>query len=263
MSPKPRAMVSVDTTSIVGVLFDEIPQGARTMAKTLLDQKDDDYWKEMATEQLQFTQVRLIFRPAYYEDIEPPTKRGTLSLTLPEFFDIQFTTQPYFATIDNHLLYIRNYTFHNILITNIPSISETDDRLAEIGGSMIETFVLPVDPFLLLQRTEFACMGEAQWPPLSIDPETTEFFYDDTCDVEDAQDADIIGCQQCHCTYPLPTLSCVDAVKTYVGHVTVSLLFSLRLLFIYLNSSWILISHEYLMILSLLVNGVFLPMVLQ
>lgn len=227
MSPKPRAMVSVDTTSIVGVLFDEIPQGARTMAKTLLDQKDDDYWKEIATEQIQLTQVKLIFRPGYYENIQSPTKRGTLSLTLPEFFDIQFTTQPYFATIDNHLLYIRNYTFHNILISNIPSISDSDDRLAEVGGSMIETFVLPIDPFLLLQRTGYACMGEASWPPLSVDPETTEYFYDDTCDVEQAQDVNITGCQQCHCSYPLPTLSCVDAVKTYVGHVTVCPLFIL------------------------------------
>lgn len=238
MSPKPRAMVSVDTQSIAGVLFDEIPQDARTMAKTLLDQKDDNYWKQIATEQLQLTQVKLVFRPTYYTDIQPPTKRGTLSLTLPEFFDIQFTTQPYFSITDGHLLYVRNYTFHNILITNIPSISESDDRLAEIGGSMIETFVLPVDPFLILQRTGFACMDEVTWPPLSVDPETTEYFYDDTCDVEKPQDANITGCQQCHCTYPLPTLSCVDAVTTYIGHVTVCFLFFFsKLLFI--NYRWI------------------------
>lgn len=221
MTPKPRALVSVDTKSVVGVLFDAIPQDARDMAKSLLDQKDDDYWQQLATEQMQLTQVRLVFRPTYYEGIQSPSKRGTLSLTLPEFFDITFTTQPYFTTINGHLLYVRNYTFHNILITNIPSIAESDDRLATVGGSMIETFNLPVDPFLILQRTGFACMGEAAWPPLSVDAETTEYFYDDTCEVEQPQSVNITGCQQCHCAYPLPTLSCVDAVKQNIGLVTV------------------------------------------
>lgn len=221
MSPKPRALISVDTKSIVGILFDEIPQDARDRAKRLLDEKTDIYWQQLATEQMQHTQLRLVFRPTYYEDIQPPSKRGTLSLTLPEFFDIKFTTQPYFTTIDDHLLYVRNYTFHNILITNELSIAETDDRLTVIGGSIIETFNLPIDPFLILQRTDFACIDEATWPPLSVDPESTEFFFDDLCEVEEPQDPNLTGCQQCHCSYPLPTLSCIDAIKENIGLVTV------------------------------------------
>lgn len=194
---------------------------ARDTAKTLLDKKDDEYWRKLATQQMQYTQVRLIFRPAFYADIAPPSKRGTLSLTLPKFFEIKFTTQPKFVTIDGHLLYVRNYTFHNILITDTTSLAESDDRLAVIGGSMVETYTMPVDPFLLLQRTSFACMGEASWPPLSIDAETTEYFYDDTCGVETPQDKNVVGCQQCHCTHPLPNLSCTDALMQNIGHVTV------------------------------------------
>ncbi|CAF1397157.1 unnamed protein product [Rotaria sordida] len=224
-SPKPRALVSIDAKSVVGILFDDIPMDARDVAKRLLDEKNDDYWLQLATQQMQYTQVRLIFRPTYYEDIEPPTKRCTLSLTLPEFFEIKFLSSPYFATIDDHYLYVRNYTFHNILITDADSLAESDDRLTQINGSMTETFNMPVDPFLVVQRTGFACMGEAQWTPNSVDAETTEIFYDDTCDVEEPQAANLTGCQQCHCTYPLPNVSCVDALKQSVGHIEFDIVF--------------------------------------
>lgn len=223
VSPKQRALVNVTAESIVGVLFDEIPIEAHEMAKSLLDANDDDFWRHMATQQMQYTQVRLIFRPSFYEHVEAPSKRGTLSLTLPKFFRFTFNTKPAFITIDGHLLYARNYTFHNVLITDAESLAESDGRLANIGSAMTETFNLPVDPFLVLQRTGFACMSEDQWPPNSIDPETTEKFYDNTCEAEEPQDPTLKGCQQCHCSYPLPTLSCLDALKESIGHIQVSI----------------------------------------
>ncbi|CAF1323364.1 unnamed protein product [Rotaria sordida] len=90
---------------------------------------------------------------------------------------------------------------------------------------MTETFNMPVDPFLVVQRTGVACMGEPQWTPNSADAETTEIFYDDTCDVEEPQAANLTGCQQCHCTYPLPNVSCVDALKQSVGHIEFDIVF--------------------------------------
>lgn len=147
---------------------------AHTKAQSLLDQKDDDYWKQFAIQQMQYTQIRLIYRPTYYTDVEPPGKRGTLSLTLPEFFDIKFTTKPYFKNIDGHKLYVRDYTFHNVLVSDVQSVIDSDDRFAQIGGTASEAFTMPVDPFLVVQRTGYACTGEAGWPPNSVDGEVME-----------------------------------------------------------------------------------------
>lgn len=183
-----------------------------------MNQKRDDFWLRLARQQILYTQVRLIFRPLTYTDTVEPSRRGPLSLTLPKFFKFEFTTKPYFTTIDGHFLYVRNYTFHNVLVTDVESVEKCDDRLVDIGGIMIENYTLPVDPFLILQRTGYACIGELQWPPRSADPETVDIFYDDTCEAEEPQDPSLIGCHQCHCSYPLPELSCIDAVKKYIGH---------------------------------------------
>ena len=219
---KQRAMVKVEAKSMVGILFDDIPTSIRTKAKALIDAKNDDYWRDLATQQMQYTQLRLIFRPTYYPKTQAPSKRGTLSLTLPKLFEFEFTTPPKFTTIDGHFLYVREYTFHNVLITDVESLAEADDRLANVTGSMSENFSLPVDPFLILQRTGFDCMSEGGWPPNSIDPETTEFFFDDTCQAEEPQDPSLSGCQQAHCTYPLPNISCVGSLKKNIGLVEVS-----------------------------------------
>ena len=100
---KQRAMVKVEAKSMVGILFDDIPTSIRTKAKALIDAKDDDYWRDLATQQMQYTQIRLLFRPLYNTDIEAPSKRGTLSLTLPKLFEFEFTTPPKFTTIDGHV----------------------------------------------------------------------------------------------------------------------------------------------------------------
>lgn len=221
VSDKERAMVRVSATSVVGILFDEIPKGARHKARKLLRRKCISFWRALATQQLKYTQVKLIFRPYYYSNLEAGSKRGTLSLTLPRFFRIKFTSTPRFQTIDGHLLYLRSYTFENILITDTESLAESDDRLGVVGGTIVEKYTLPIDPFLVLQRTGFACISEFQWPPNSVDAETVEYFYDDQCKKEEPQNQNVSGCQQCHCTHPLPEYSCVDAVKKYIGHVKV------------------------------------------
>ncbi|CAF3738674.1 unnamed protein product [Rotaria sordida] len=106
------------------------------------------------------------------------------------------------------------------------SVVKSDDRLSNIGGSFLQDYTLPADPMLLLQRTGTACMSESGWPPNSIDPETTEYYYDDTCEVEKPQAPDVVGCQQCHCQHPLTTMSCVEALQAFVGRVNVSLNFT-------------------------------------
>ncbi|CAF3803803.1 unnamed protein product [Adineta steineri] len=169
---------------------------------------------------------RLVFRPGYFRNTQPPQYRGTLSLTLEQFWRITFLGPPRSVMIDSHYLIVRDFTFHVTLITDSVSVMKSDDRLGTIGGSFLQNYTLPVDPMLLLQRTGSACMSEDGWPPNSITPETTEYFYDDTCGVEEPQAPHVVGCQQCHCTHPLPTMSCVKALEMFVGRVNVSLNFT-------------------------------------
>ncbi|CAF0988061.1 unnamed protein product, partial [Didymodactylos carnosus] len=63
-------------------------------ARSLLDNKTDDYWKDLARRQLDLTQVRLVFRPLYYPDVQPPTFRGTLSLPLRDQLEIRLKGRP-------------------------------------------------------------------------------------------------------------------------------------------------------------------------
>ena len=220
------ALVSVDATSTVGVKYDDLPPDSWDLAKALLNTKDDEYWRSLAVQQFKLTMNRLVFRPGYFPNTQPPNYRGTLSLTLDRFWKIKFLGPPRSVLIDSHYLIVRNFSFHVILITDSVSVVKSDDRLSNIGGSFVQNYTLPVDPMLLLQRVGTACMSEYGWPPKSMDPETTEYFYDDTCTVEKPPLPSIEGCQQCHCQQPLPTMSCVEALKASVGRVNVSLNFT-------------------------------------
>jgi hypothetical protein len=213
-------------SSTVGVKYDDLPPDSWDLAKALLNTKDDHYWRTLAVQQFKHTMNRLIYRPTYFPNTQPPKYRGTLSLTLNQFWKITFLGPPRSALIDSHYLIVRDFKFHVILITDSISVVKSDDRLSNIGGSFVENFTLPVDPMLLLQRTGTACMSESGWPPNSMDPETTEYFYDDTCKVETPQTPSVVGCHQCRCQHPLPTMSCVEALKAFVGRVNISLNFT-------------------------------------
>lgn len=70
-----------------------------------------------------------------------------------------------------------------------------------------------------MQRTGYACMDEAEFPPNSVDSEDTEFFYDQTCEVEDELTPD-----GCHYTQ-LADESCLDALAAHVGAVDTAIHF--------------------------------------
>ena len=220
------ALVSVRAQSMVGVKYSDLPADSWNLARALLDTKDDTFWRSLAVQQFKLTMNRLVFRPTYYRDVKPPIYRGTLALNLHQFWRINFLGQPRSTIVDGHSLVVRDFTFHVMLISDAASVMKSDDRLANMSGSLVENFILPVDPMLLLQRTGMACMSEDSWPPNSVDPETTEYFYDNTCTVEKPQPPETVGCQQCHCRFPLPTMTCEEALSAFVGRVNVTLNFT-------------------------------------
>jgi len=102
------ALVSVDARSTVGVKYSDLPLDSCDLAIALLNTKDDIFWRSIAVQQFKLTTNRLVFRPLYFNNIQPPKYRGTLSLTLDQFWKIEFMGPPKLVRIDSHYLMVRS-----------------------------------------------------------------------------------------------------------------------------------------------------------
>lgn len=219
-SAEPGALVQVTATSQVGVLLDEIPEAMRDRVADALLEKPDSFWIARAKRQLTLATYRLNFRPAFYDEAD---MKQQLPLPPEEVLGISFTPKAgktaYRTKVGEHDYVLADYRLDATVVTDVASPGISEPALAEIGGVWDEPFVFPIDPELLIQRTGYACMDEAEFPPNSVDSEDVEFFYDQTCDVESELSAS--GCHQTQ----LPALSCADALAEKVGKVDMPLHF--------------------------------------
>lgn len=216
----PGALIHVTASSQVGVLLDEIPDSMRERVASALLAKPDSFYESRARQQLTLSTYRLNFRAAFYDE---DSGKHQLPLPPPEVQAIRFTKNEgktaYRATVEGHDYVLADYELDATVVTDVDSPGISEPALAEIGGTWQEHFVFPVDPELLVQRTGFACMDEAEFPPNSVDTEDIEFFYDQECDVEPE-----LSTEGCHLT-KLADQSCVDALTAEVGKVEVALNF--------------------------------------
>ncbi|HYP77114.1 MAG TPA: lysyl oxidase family protein [Polyangiaceae bacterium] len=219
-SADPGALIHVTATSRVGVLLDEVPQSIRERIASALLAKPDSFYEARARRQLTLSSYRLNFRAAFYDE---DSGKSQLPLPPPEVQAIHFSKKAgktaHRATVEGHDYVLADYELEATLVTDVDSPGISEPALAEVGGTWQEDFVLPVDPELLVQRTGFACMDEAEFPPNSVDTEDVEFFYDQECDVEPE-----LSTEGCHRTQ-LPDMSCLDALSEQVGKVEVALRF--------------------------------------
>jgi hypothetical protein len=217
----PGALIHVTASSRVGVLLDEIPIRIRNRVATTLLAKPDEFWIARAKRQLILATYRLNFRAGFYPGV---TDKQQLPLPPEEVFSITVArpnggAAARRARVQGHDYVLVNYQLDTMVITDEASPGTSEPALAMVGGTWDEPFTFPVDPELLVQRTGYACMDEAEFPPNSVDTEDVEFFYDQECDVEDMLTPD-----GCHYTQ-LPVLSCLDALTARVGSVDVPIHF--------------------------------------
>ncbi len=248
--PKP-GLVKVTFHSTVGVLLDGMPDVAGEEAKLIAESaggKKDAFWKARAIKQLQLTENRLYYRGSYYEGglADDPENKATFEhpkkgqLPLPPEVDesgkslweknITFTSEAKHQDVPSsdgqpaHAHVVREFTYEGYLLTDEASPGATEPALLKAGGVWTEPaapekgYALPVDPDHLLQRTGFACMTEAQFPPDSVDSENAYRFYDYTCLPDFAS-----GCHTKD--RALPKESCVAALSRTVGIVHSSVRF--------------------------------------
>ena len=214
-------LIQVTTSSTIGFNIDDITNDLRDSVVDSLTKLDDEYWINRVNKQISLTWYRLIFRRIFYEELR------SLAIPTSEYYEISFSSAPQLGTFDGHLVVYRNYTFKTYIIGKEDSAEVSDPKFKEIGGIVEEDYILPVDPTLVFQNTDFACMDEDQFPVGSVDAESTEVYFDDQCEAGGAPDGtgycsgDEFGC---HCTKGAE-LSCVDAVKTHIGSVELKLTF--------------------------------------
>ena len=215
----PGALIRVTAESTVGFLLDELPESLRDrVAADLLDGTGEAF-VDRARRQLRLATYRLNFRPAFYDEAE---EKRQLPLPPAAVQRIRLVPDATGAlarrdTVQGHDYVLADYELETVLVTDAESPGISEPALAEVGGEWVEHFTFPVDPELLIQRTGYACMDEAEFPRNSVDTENVEFFYDQECEPEDVPSLD--GCHQTE----LPTLSCLDALEEGVGSVDLDL----------------------------------------
>jgi hypothetical protein len=230
----PGALVAVSMPSQVGVVLDEIPASIRDRVAAALIARPSSFWEARAHRQMTMTYYRLVFRPGFYPpgvnhgkanatgQTNPVTgsmQKQQLPLPPESNWTITFQGVPQRVTVDGHDLVAVNFNFSATLLTDFASPGVSEPSLADIGGVWNEPFTLPIDPELVFQRTRFACMDEAEFPPGSVDAEEVDSFYDSTCTIESQLSQ--TGCHQTE----LPPWNCVDAVKARIGHIDTKLRF--------------------------------------
>jgi hypothetical protein len=215
----PGALVQTTMSSTVGVVLDEIPQASRDAAAAGLLAQSNDFWVARAQRQINLTTYRLIFRNQFYKG-QQGGLRQQLPLPPPPVRNVTLNGPARRDTIDGHDVVVVDYTLNSTLLTDADSPGIAEPGLKSTGGTWKERFTLPVDPELIFQRTRFACLDEAEFPPLSVDSEEIDSFYDDSCTVETQLTQ--TGCHQTE----LPTQSCVDAVKAKIGRVSTNILYT-------------------------------------
>ena len=200
------ALIAISLDSRVGVLLDELPVELRDDAAERVLAEGDAFWQQRARAQVQLSSYRLVFRNFYYDEEEG---RGQLPLPPSELWQIELDAEPERVSVEGHDLVVRGYTLASTLLTDEASAGASDPALAEVGGAWEEPFVFPLDPELLLQRTGYACMDEAEFPPNSVDGENVATFYDHECEA---------GENECHVT-EVPDEDCVEALDRAVGSI--------------------------------------------
>jgi hypothetical protein len=211
----PGSLVQMQMQSTVGLLLDEIPDGPlRDAAAAQALAADDSFWIGKAQRQLRLADYRLVFRSGYYTE-----QKGPLPLPPQEVWNITLNGHAKRQKIKNHDFVAVDYSFRSYIISDPASPDTVEPALDQDGGQWAEPLIFPIDPELLLERTGYACMDEAEFPPGSVFEENTWYYYDQTCTKEKPSNA------VCHITQ-FPNQSCVQALDQSVGKISTQILFT-------------------------------------
>jgi hypothetical protein len=217
------ALLGVTITGQIGVLLDEFPSDVRSRGASAALGRSDTYWREAVIRQLWLTSYRLIFRPYYYS-FNGQGEPNAMQLPIPmDQLSITFTSAATRAPLQGHDVVSRSYVVSTYIVTDKVSVVRADSSFGGTGsGHVDENFVLPIDPYLIYQRTHFDCMDEGGFPVGSLDAENPEYYFDDSCTPEAPYNPANGPCIGCHCM-GASTKSCVDSLKDNIGQASIKI----------------------------------------
>lgn len=155
----PGSLVYVTVNSKVSVNLDEFSTDSIMLARTvaMLKAKDTQFWIDRATQQIWLTQFRLTFRPLYIAG------KYQLPLTQPNHWKfVVHGNAIHDRSLDGHDSVYVNYTWSTYILSDFSSPAISEPKLGRIGGKWVEPFILPADPYNIIQRTGYACMDEGK-----------------------------------------------------------------------------------------------------
>lgn len=197
--------------------MEEYPADVRGRARIWAMTQPDSFWDKAVQRQMVLTAYKLTFRHAFYPRVNGERVRFQLLFHYDQL-DITYRGPALPQNFNGKKHIARHYDLVSYIIGKPETASKSDPLLAVVGGVVTERFVLPVDPYLHLQRVGYACMDEGGFPLDSVDAENVEYFYDDECTAEPESGA-TGTCRGCHCAATLD-IDCADAVHEATGAET-------------------------------------------
>lgn len=167
---------------------------------------------------MHLTSYRLIYREFFSFLPTATPGRSTLPLPRPEAWVINVTDSVTMGMFGNGTFLYVPFTFSTTILASAESVTKADGLLFSEGGSVTESYVLPVDPDTFFIRTGMACIDEAESPAGGVDARNAKWFYNDYCE------ADSAGTECRHYTLPQP-YSCREAIMSLAGGQTLNLVF--------------------------------------
>jgi hypothetical protein len=212
------ALITTKFAAKVGFLIDETLHldGLNKRTEFFIRNKvSDDEWKQLAIHQIRYTIYRQVFRRLFI---------GRYQLTLPPLEKWKITlidSGPTKQVIQGHSYLLRNYQFESVLVTRADDIYKSEKILTEVNGSFTESFMVPMDPQHMLQRTGYACADESGFTKDTVDSQNMWSFFDAACGAEPILTSanytyDKISVR-CHLT-TFPNQSCSQVLEKNVGY---------------------------------------------
>ena len=230
----PGALIEVTFSGTVGILLTDVPDGnERKQVATYLLSRPDSWWLTRAHYQIHFTDYTLEYRNWAGPNM------GQLALPDESLWQVNISSRPAvripwkgpgkgtnsYPALDS---IVKEYTFRTVIVTDYFSPEKSDVALSNIGGLVLETLYVPLDPYLVIQRTGTACVDEFQYAFNSWNTADSTAMFDPTCTTQSKKpkNSDDYDCYYCHCTPPYPELDCIDSLNKNTGMTILSMNFS-------------------------------------
>ena len=104
------------------------------------------------------------------------------------------------------------------------SVNDSDPGLTTVGGTFTDTFIVPVDPEHVFQRSGYACADESSFSLDTVNSENFLTYFDQECGVEPYKpisNRTYEDNKNCHWT-SFPNVTCIESLEKDLGYINLT-----------------------------------------